>query len=338
MTAAPIPLSSGHRAFPGWWRDLAPLHPQQLWISRLLVRRVEALVAIAASTHLDPLRLAVLRGLDAGVLEHAHLEPQLLAGLLQSLARAGLITRKAGDWELTVAGREARTAGLYPVRRQERRTFYFLDLPSTQRAANYLNLRPVLHIPSTASESKPFDPAWLHACIQQPAEWKRRHGFPEEVTDILELRPAEGAADWHRVILDLVEQLLVLFVLVPSTDGKPALLGFQIEEQGWKLHQEAPVLALTETWEEILPDFAVAPSLDDWQHAWRAWCLQRNLTEAEVQACRLERREHRLIVLAPKSFVERLQAIRSDALKHETWLLAGSIWMQCAAQVEIVEA
>jgi hypothetical protein len=257
--------------------------------------------------------------------------------MLQSLAAAGLISRRTGHWEWTIAGKEALADGRYRSLSQERRTFYFVDGSSLQHPPHYLNLRPLLHVSGVVGQGLHFDTALLRACVRQSAEWKRRHGFPEEVTDILELRPAEENADWHRVVLHLPEQLLALFALVPGEEGKTSLLGFQIEEQGWKLHHKSPVLALKEGWEEALPDLAGEPALDDWQQAWRAWCLQRGLAEAEVQACRLERVEYRLVVFAPKSFVERLRAQRSDALKNETWLLVGSGRTQSAALVEIVE-
>jgi hypothetical protein len=334
MTAAPVPMLPGSRTLLGWWRDLAPFRPRRLWISRLLVHRVEALVELSSPSRIDALRLALLRGLGAGVLGQAHLEPQFLAGMLQSLAAVGLLSRGAGHWDLTAAGREALADGRYRSLSQERRTFYFVD---GSHPLHYLPLRPVLHAPGAAGQGGPFDSAALRACVRQPSDWKRRHGFPEEVTDLLDLRPAEGAADWHRVVLDVPEQLLVLFTLVPGEQGGTSLLGFQVEEPGWKLHHEAPVLALKEAWEEALPDLAAEPAVEEWQQAWRAWCQQRGLAEAEVQACRLERVEHRLLVSAPNSFVERLRALRSDALKNETWLLAGDGRTQSAALVEIVE-
>jgi hypothetical protein len=336
MTAAPAPVPPGSRTLLAWWRELAPFHPRGLWLSRLPLHRIEALVELAPPRRLDPLRLALLRGLATGAPDPANLDRRILEGLRRSLASEGLILGRAGIRELTAVGREALAEGSYHARALERRAFYFVDNTSCQRPPHYLNLRPALRIPCLPPEGWHFDPALLQACVRQSPDWKRRHGFPEEVTGVLEMRAAEGAADWRRVVFDSPEQLLALFILTPSDGGGAALLGFQIEERGWVLHHEFPALSFQDGWEEELPDLTREQSPEVWQLAWRGWCHQRGLPVGEAAACRLERADHRLLVHAPRPFVERLRAIRSDALKGETWLLAGGGRTQAAALVEIV--
>src|SRR5262249_36615468 len=153
------------------------------------------------------------------VVERANLEPQFLAGMLQSLASVGLVSRQTGRWELTAAGREALGNGSFRALSRERRTFYFVDNSAIQRPSHYLILRPVLQLPRPSGEGGDFDADLLRACVRQPSDWKHRHGFPEEVTRVLELRAEEGSGDWRRVVLDLPEQLLALFTLVAGEGG-----------------------------------------------------------------------------------------------------------------------
>jgi hypothetical protein len=336
MTAAPAPNAPGGRTLLGWWRDLAPHQPRGLWLSRLPLHRVEALVELALPRRLDPLRLALLRGLEAGVADPAGLDRQLLSGLRHGLASEGLIAGRNGAWALTDLGREALAGGGYQAPTHKRQSFYFVDNSSFGRPPHYLHLRRAAGTPSPPPEGWRFDPSELHACVRQSAEWKRRHGFPEEVWRVLDMGTTEPA-DWRGVVLDSAEQLLALFIRTGDEPGGRALLGFPVEERGWVLHAEAPVLSYRDGWEGALPDLSAEPALEAWHHAWRSWCHQRGVPAGEVEACRLGRAEHRLPVHAPKVLVERLRAMRSDALKGETWLLAGGGRTQTAALVEIVE-
>jgi hypothetical protein len=176
----------------------------------------------------------------------------------------------------------------------------------------------------------PFDVGLLRACVEQPAEWKQRHGFPAEVRTAPE--PAEA---WQQVIIDRPEQLLVLFVL--SGEGQEPLLGLAVQLPGWQLQTDRPVLMLGPGWRESLPELAEDPRLELWREAWRGWCQPRGLPAGEIEACILERRGITLVVRAPRPLAERLRAGRSEVLKGETWLLAGDEQTRCAAVVELAE-
>jgi hypothetical protein len=52
----------------------------------------------------------------------------------------------------------------------------------------------------------------------------------------------------------------------------------------------------------------------------------------------LQRVGHKLSVTVPRRFLERLRVQRSDALKGEAWLLAGSTHVHAAALLEIRQA
>lgn len=338
MTAAPAPPAPGARTLLGWWRDLAPHHPRGIWLSRLPLHHVEALVELALPRRLDSLGLALLRGLEAGVAEPARLDRQVLSGLRRVLASEGLIAGRDGAWTLTAPGREALAGGPYHAAARERRSFYFVDNTPFGRPPHYLPLRRAAGTRLPPPEGWHFDPALLHACARQTPEWKRRHGFPEEVGRVLGMNATEAAADWRSVVLDSAEQLLVLFIRTGDGPEGPGLRGFSVEERGWGLHADAPVLSYRDGWEEALPDLSEELPGEAWQQAWRGWCLQRGVPAAEADGCRLERADHRLLVHAPKALVERLRAMRSDALKNETWLLAGGGRTQTAARVEVVES
>src|SRR5205823_2754975 len=101
------------------------------------------------------------------------------------------------------------------------------------------------------------------------------------------------------------------------------------------LNDAEPAFVLGEGWQETFPDLAAAPARDVWRQAWRAWCQPRGLPAGEVEACVLERQDHRLRVVPTPRLLERLRADRSEALRGEAWLLAGSGVLRSAAQIEI---
>jgi hypothetical protein len=350
MSAAFAPSWPGSRVLLGWWRELASRQPQQLWVSRLLLHRVESLVRVTHARSLDLWQRALLRLVHARVphgpspesyLADLQLDRQVLSQLIHELTTAGLIHMNgAGTWDLTTAGRHALETGSLALSTEERRTFYFVDNRSLNRPPHFLPLRRVPHslvsapAPDVAAWS--FDLACLEACIRQTPEWKAHHHFPTDAETLLAPRPEEPpATNWRRVVLDSPEQLALVFLRLAASAGEPTLLGFAVRPEGWEREPE-PVLALAEGWEEVLPDLAEEPSPEAWREAWQAWSSPRSLPTAEVDACRLERAGHRLLVHAPARLLDHLRATRSDAIKQEAWLLAGSGRTRAAAQLELV--
>jgi hypothetical protein len=342
----------GSRVLLGWWRELASLRPQRLWFAHLLLHHVEALAAVARLQPLDPVQAALLQALDlpapGGCQENgdpAHsplarlrLDRQVLARLLHALAGAGLARpAERGRWELTDAGRLAHRAGAFLTRTRERRAFYFVNESPVQRPPHFLALDRPPAAPLAPPEGWRFDAGLLEECVHQTPEWKRRFRFPAEVESVLGASAAGAAPDWQHVILDRPEQLFLVLVETAEAGG-PSLLGFGVREEGWVLERAAPVLALAEGGEEVFPDLAAQPPEEAWRRAWASWCQPRGLPPDEVEACRLEPAGHRLVVHAPPRLVDRLRAARSDAVKHEAWLLAGAGRVREAAQVELIEA
>jgi hypothetical protein len=340
MTAAPGAWPSSRHLL-GWWRDLADLGPQRLWVGRLPIHRVEALAAVRRRKSLDPLRRALLRFLSVSPASvpaggespwsALQVEPAFLGQLLRGLAAQGLVESGAGNEVLTAAGRLALEEGTVLEAGCERRTFTFVDRTAAQHPPHFLPLAPTAA--GTPAEGWPFDPAVLADCARRDTAWKARWGFPAEVEAILLPGGPDEAEvpDWQRVVLDRPEEVTALLVeRLPA-----ALTAFAVQPPNWVLQHAAPILELGQGWEEALGDLAATPTAEQWKQAWQAWCQPRSLPPAEVEACRLEVAGHLLRVQAPHRLVERLKATRRDAVKQEAWLLAGAGRSRAAARISL---
>jgi hypothetical protein len=354
MTAvSPLVFPRG-RTLAGWWKQLAHLQPQALWVGHLLLHRVEALAALHLLSRLDSLSLFVLRAValtGPGTLPdlnaRLHLGLPLLRELLRFLERAQLVCPDdGGSWSLTALGRQGIQQGSYMRPRNERRTFYFVESQQPARPPHFLKFqKETATLASPGVDGWHFEPALLQACIQRPVEWKQRFGFPQEVqqifgTDTEEAPALPSTQTWQRIVLDRVERLVAALVLAPAapaTGNRERLFGFAVKLEGWELQAGEPVFVLDADWQDVFPELAEDPSLDQWRQAWREWCQPRGLPAAEVDACVVERHGSRLRVLAPPHLVERLRAARSDVFKGEAWLLAGTARLREAAVIELVE-
>jgi hypothetical protein len=190
-------------------------------------------------------------------------------------------------------------------------------------------------VPCSVGEDWGFDVRFLEACVHQPPDWKRRHGFPEDVREILSTSAAAASpVAWQRVAVDRPERLPVLLALVEAA-GETRLLGFAVRQEGWGLQTHHPVFTLTGSWQETFPHLGEKPSETECRQAWRSWCQPRGLPAAEVEACTVLPKGLHLHVKAPPALLERLQAARSDALKGEAWLLVGEGNLRAALTLEI---
>jgi hypothetical protein len=350
MNAAPAPTFPGSRVLAGWWRQLTPYGPAEVWVGHLALHHVEALVELTRPCRPDPFALLVL---NAVRLEHAraapagpflrrlderlHLGPALLRQALKALEAEGLAAENCGgDWALTPLGEEAVARGEYPRRSRERRSFHFVHprAGGPGAAPHFLNLNSHSDAPTPVNEPWEFDPAALRASLTRAPEWKARYGFPAEVSAVV----SSAAAAWDEVIVDRTERLLTVMVRVPGEGGPDTLLGFAARPEGWTLQADAPVFAITGRWDELFPEVSAGPSAEAWRRAWLSWCQPRSIPEAEAGACALEPQGQRLQVRAPGRLIERLRSARSDAIKGEAWLLVGDGPLRRAAVLELVEA
>lgn len=347
MSAASAPPWPGSRVVLGWWRQLSGRQPRQLWISHLLIHGLEALVRVRRAQPLDPWQRAFLHLLDArtgsnpkSAFDDLQMDRQILARLLRQLMDTGLVrTNGSGAWELTAAGRQALAAGSLSASEEERRSFCFVDNADLHRPSYYLSILSPLPIGATprGALTQPRSAlSALETCLQQTSEWKVRHHFPADVEELLLPRPdADPATSWRRVVLDSPHWLPFVFIRPASPVGAAHLLGFAVQSEGWILERD-PGLRLAEGWQEALPDLAEEPDGEAWRQSWQAWSHPRGLPSGEVNACRLERAEHRLLVRAPPRLIDRLRVARSDAVKSESWLLAGDGRTRTAAQIELL--
>jgi hypothetical protein len=361
MTAGSPLVFPGGRVVAGWWRQLAPPPPRALWVGHFLLHRVEALVEVTRAAGLDRFTRLLLQALTLTPNQtvpdldaRLHLGPQVLGRALHPLQAEGLAEPGAGGgWASTALARLALEQGQYPRTGHERRVFHFVDRPGEAGgpppAPPLLPLRLPAETPYPAPEGWSFDPGWLDACLRQPEGWKQEHGFPVEARRVVGPEQLNGgpvpspplgqpAPAWQRVILDRPEHLFALVALVPQEGGGEGLLGFAVRQEGWVLQAGTPAFALGPDWRDLFPQLGDEVPLDAWRQAWRVWCQPRGLPPAEVEACALERHAHHLRVLAPRRLVERLRAARSDALKGEAWLLAGTGGLRSLALLELVEA
>ena len=358
MTAGSPLVFPGGRVVAGWWRQLAPARPRALWVGHLLLHRVEALVEVTRAAGLDRFSRLLLRALTLTPNQtvpdldtRLHLGPQVLGRVLHQLQAEGLAEAGAGGgWASTDLARLALEQGHYLRTGHERHVFHFLDRHGEAGGPPpLLPLRLPAGTPWPAPEGWSFDPSWLDACMRQPEEWKRERGFPVEARRVLSQDQVNGgpgppqpvgeeAPAWQRVILDRPEHLLALLALVEEEGRGEQLLGFAVRQEGWVLQAAAPTFTLGPDWRYLFPQLIEELSLDAWRQAWRVWCQPRGLPAAEVEACTLERQDYRLRVVAPRRLVERLRAARSDALKGEAWLLAGTGSLRSLALLELIEA
>jgi hypothetical protein len=321
-----------------WWRELADLRPQRLWISHLRLHFVEALATVTHHRPLSPLSAPLLRLLavqesatPATLARELGLQPQVLHRWLAELATTGLACNNQGRWSLTVAGQQAVQTGEQSSTSCERRRFAFVDRGDENLESHYLRVAPSgTGIPVSGT----FDPALLPASVQKSDDWKVRNRFPLDVSDIL--LPLGDPPDPNRVVLDHGEQVAVALVEPesPSAAGRH-LVGFVVKIPGWSLQRQAPFLELGGEFEEVFPHLPQGLPAALWTEAWRTWCLPRGLPRAEVEDCQTDFQGHELHVLAPARLVERLKAANSDAIKGEAWLLAGTGSTRAAARIDL---
>ncbi len=135
MTAAAALAFPGGRTLAGWWRQLAPWQPRNLWVGHLLLHRVEALVRLTRQMPLASLDHSLLQAMrvvrvpTAQALDEClRLGRQVLGQLLGQLGKSGLAEHNsAGHWTPTVLGGAALTTGHYAATSHERRAFYFRE-------------------------------------------------------------------------------------------------------------------------------------------------------------------------------------------------------------------
>jgi hypothetical protein len=354
----------GSRALAEWWRHIASYRPQVVWVAHLLLYRVEALVRLARPYRPEDLALLALEAVaidSPATLERVesrlHLGIQLTGRILCRLAADGVVEFTEAGWALTRSGKRLVGGETVVQAASERRSFYFIDNGS-HSLSHFLALAPGLATPCSAPNLVAMDLSALTKCVEQPMDWKVRHGFPLDVHEVVLLKkessrllspesadsssnaarqpdPAEARIPpWQRVAVVHPESVILLLASVPSADGV-GLIGFAVQQKGWMLQGKEPI-RLSQGWREAMPRLAEPLSTEGWRQAWNAWARSTGLPTAQTAGCPLECQGHRLVATVPSAVFGRLRAARSEALKGEVWLLAGDDRVRQAAQLQIV--
>lgn len=330
----PLPLPGG-RILHGWWRELAPLAPRRVWFAQLAVHRVEVLGEVSTTTARGRLATALL-GLLArrpGPLSPAEaagdlaLDPPLAAALFDDLTAAGLLEPVGDRWAVRspAAGNADGPAATGTL---QRRTFYFTD----DTPPSYVPLKPDSGVPYTPPDEWAAAVQPVADAVAQPAGWKQAQGFPTDFVRLVLPADVAAADRWRAVPLDQPE--LAALVLVETDPG--GLVAVPARPDGWTLAGDLKAGLPADN--PLVTQALTAADAGAWRQAWHGWCQQRSLPGGDVDACRLEAVGHRLQVRAPARLVDRLRLARSDALRGEAWLLAGTGRVRAAAQIELVGA
>jgi hypothetical protein len=169
MTAPAALAFPGGRAVAGWWRQLSPFRPRQLWVSHLLLHQVEALVRVSRPHRPDPFHALILKALALGPATPAalddrlHLGRQVLGRVLRGLGDAGLAADDGGRWSLTPAGSQAAEQGESFRSSHERRTFTFVAAEDRDRPPRFIGVAAAGPGATPARDAREFDVRDLQA-------------------------------------------------------------------------------------------------------------------------------------------------------------------------------
>jgi hypothetical protein len=241
-----------------------------------------------------------------------------------------LAEEAASGWRVTAQGRQPLAGGAVRRSVRERRQFWFVEV-AADRPPHFLPVQSAAALAWPAGPEGRFNAQILTDCVGRPAEWKDRFGFPPEIEQIYRSGPeTDEPPAWQRVIVDRPHRLTAVLLFAGA-----AFLGFAVREDGWTLQAESPAFTLGNgAWQVVFPELAADLPDDDWRRAWRGWCKERNLSVFDDVPLQIGGAT--LHVSGPHNLRERLLSTKSDALKGEAWVLAGSGRLHQAARLEIV--
>ena len=344
MTAGPA--FPGSRTLAGWWQQLALYLPRCVWVGHLPLVRVEAPVRFARTVQPDRFSLLLLEALachssaTAEKLDQTlHVGLPVLRQALRHLKSSGLVEADAANvWNPTALGQAARLVGHYVAFGRERRTFYFHR--SQAASPQFLNLVNPATVPWPTGDDWKVDSNVLQKCILRSSEWKRTHGFPLDIEEVIvDSEPTAvsepESAIRQGVICHQPECLAVVLLKARTEPRMEHLVGFEFDPNGWKLNSAKAVLDLLLAEPDLYCELTPEPPAEQWRHVWMEWGKANGLTQGETANCALEVRNHRLQVYAPRSVLDKLRAMRNEVLRGRIWVLAGNDLIRTAALLDI---
>ena len=327
MTAAFAMSVPGSRPLVGWWRDLAALEPSRLWFAHLVLHRLEVLVEGESVGPLDALGNALLEHIRAMTLPAdprplpaaLHLDPALFRRIIDHLVSLGRLALDA-EGRVSHVGTESAAP-----RSRQRRLLHFTD----GTPGYFLPLDGSACTAMMPPAGWAFEVGQLDEFASRAPAWRRDNLFPADLRRFLHPTDLPEPAQSEAVIVDRAEQSLL--AIVQTGEG---LVGFPVNAENWELRR-TPALTLAPSSDFALSLLEPLPG-EAWRQAWLGWCQQRSLPGNDVDACKLEPIDHRLVVRAPARLVDKLRQGRSEALRGEAWVLAGTGRGRHAAMIELV--
>lgn len=363
MTLAPPVPFPGSRVLAGWWLSLSSFQPVKLWIGHFLFHTLEVPIHVKGSSALARFPRLILQGIalspdrtNLGLALFLSLEPGLLIHNVRFLESRKLIELdETGSWQLTALGKQANAEGSYSSLYRSRGQFTFLE-PDEGSVPIFVPPLRNAGQESTEGINQRFDLSLVNACLHQDDEWKNQHGFPVEIADLVPPFPgpsdranglplnysapdasAHRLEDWQRIGAKGGSRHHVLLVSSRGPNESDMLTGFEVNHHQWTFEVGHPLFRLTTAPAGVFRNLLDEPPLDSWTLAWREWGRQRGLPQADVQQGSCERTGHRLKVRVSRRIMDQLRHQRSDAMKGEAWLLAGTDVVRSIAQLEIIE-
>ncbi len=335
MSAGASLAYPGSRTLGAWWRQLASHQPEEMWVGYVTFHHVAAPFVLIRPRKLPTLESFVLKAMTfcrppgnlPGLGDWLHLDAGLILRVVEHLQHEGLAARNDRDSaEITEAGKAASVHGEYPRALCERQTLEFWHAHWTSPpSSRFVRLSHPEALTWLAAPQTPFAALQLSDCVAQSADWKKRHGFPEEIKELLAKPPGQAVEAWEQMVVATPQRVFAV-VLRTQAAGQSRLVGFAANSRNWELHAAQAAFDVPDE-----PPGWFPPPLSEQavRQAFAEWCQQRQIPAAEMEQCALKFAGSRLTVTAPPSWQERLLAGRG-----EFWVLAGDPAVRTALRLE----
>lgn len=290
-------------------------------ISECFFHTVEALVEVEEMKGIDPMSDFVLRAFEfahPAKIEHLddvlHIGRQMMRQILNGMVASGLVAAESeSTYRLTESGRNSLQTGRIFTRIPARRIFRFLH-----PAMSYVAVHdPKGNLLSELSPSRTpfpweFSPDVLRHAIAQSDDWKRRHGFPANVADVLtevlspearesvspEAELATAPADpWQgqakplqHLVVDKAQVVTCTLVVRQGNADDVELSGYPVSVQGNLVRGKQPLFSLHDPVEvgRVFPGLLEPPTPKEVTDGWLTLAARLMLPEAEQAEVRFE--------------------------------------------------